>query len=127
MAEPIKSRREYIRDTHNMPGEMCFECWSELLELGKIADVAIIATMDYEHYRPVMKAIELKYDILLEKPVSPSPHECKKIALAAKGQGVNVIVCHVLRYSEMFLKLKNIIDEGKIGEIGTILWLSYSF
>ncbi len=120
VAEPIKSRREYIRDAHNIPEKMCFECWRELLALGKIADLAIIATMDNEHYEPVMEAIELKYDILLEKPVSPYPHECKKIALAAKKYQVNVIVCHVLRYSEMFLKLKNIIDEGKIGEIVSI-------
>ena len=120
VAEPIKSRREYIQNTHNIPAELCFEDWKPLFELGKIADVAIISTMDKQHYEPAMKAIELKYDILLEKPISPDPSECRQISLAAEKNGVNIIVCHVLRYSELFIKLKNIIDEGKIGDIVSI-------
>ena len=66
VAEPKESRREYIKEKHNIPEEMCFSDWTPLLGLGKIADVAIISTMDRQHYEPVMKAIELKYDILLE-------------------------------------------------------------
>ena len=120
VAEPILSRRENIKNKHNISENMCFENWKQLFALGKIAYVAIIATMDKEHYEPVMKAIELKYDILLEKPISPSPYECKMISVEAEKNGVKIVVCHVLRYSEMFLKLKEIIDDGKIGKIISI-------
>ena len=120
VAEPIESRREYIKNTHNISEEFCFDDWKPLFELGKIADVAIISTMDKQHFEPAMKAIELKYDILLEKPISPDPAECRQISLAAEKNGVNIIVCHVLRYSELFIRLKNLIDDGKIGDIVSI-------
>lgn len=120
VAEPIKSRREYIQKTHNIPSEFCFEDWNPLFDLGKIADVAIVATMDREHYAPAMKAIELKYDVLLEKPVSPSIEECRNLVEASEQNGVKLIVCHVLRYSDMFVKLKSLIDEGKVGDIVSV-------
>ena len=39
VAEPVESRRNYIKDLHQIPDEMCFDNWESLLELGKIADV----------------------------------------------------------------------------------------
>ena len=72
IAEPIKIRREYIAKLHGIPENMCFESWEPLLALGKIADAAIISTMDREHFDPAMKAIEVGYDILLEKPAAPT-------------------------------------------------------
>lgn len=120
VAEPIDSRREEIKQIHNIPDEMCFTDWRELLEQGKIADVAIISTMDREHFEPAMKAIDLKYDLLLEKPISPKVEECVKIAENAKKNNVKVIICTVLRYSNIFVKLKNLLDEGKVGEVMSI-------
>lgn len=120
VAEPLKERRERIKNRHNIPDDMCFENWPELLKKGKIADVAIIATMDRGHFEPTMEAINQGYDILLEKPVSPNPAECLKIAEAAEKKGVRVLVCHVLRYTDMFITLKNLLNEGKIGDIVSI-------
>ena len=81
VAEPVESRRNYIKEKHARPDEMCFSDYKPLLALGKIADIAIVATMDKQHFEPAMEAISLKYDLLLEKPVSPLPEECLKIAL----------------------------------------------
>ncbi len=120
VAEPIESRRENIRKKHQIPGDMCFEDWKPLLALGKIADAALICTMDRQHYDPAMKAISLKYDILLEKPVSPEPRECLELSNHAKRMGVKVVVCHVLRYTPFFITLKNVIDDGRLGEIISI-------
>lgn len=120
VAEPIDSRRNYIRDKHQIPEEMCFTDWKPLLALGKIADVALICTMDQLHFAPAMEAISHKYDILLEKPVSPSPEECLKISRYAAEMGVKIIVCHVLRYTSFFITIKNAIDEGRLGEIVSI-------
>ena len=120
VAEPIKARREYIAKLHGIPAEMCFESWEPLLALGKIADAAIIATMDRDHYAPAMAAIDAGYHLLLEKPVSPDVKECEAIEAAAKAKGVQVLVCHVLRYTPFFRALKSIIDSGKIGRIMNI-------
>lgn len=120
VAEPIDSRRENIRKVHNIPEEMCFTDYKPLLELGKIADLAIIATMDRDHFEPAMMAIDLKYDLLLEKPITPTPAECVKLTENAKKNNVRVVICTVLRYTQIFNHLKEIIDSGKLGEIMSI-------
>ena len=120
VAEPLENRREYVRELHNIPKEMCFTDWRPLLDLGKIADMAIIATMDRDHYEPAMKAIELGYDLQLEKPMAPTQEQCTNIKKAAEAKGVKVVICTVLRYSDVFLTLKEIIDSGKIGKIMSI-------
>ncbi len=120
VAEPIESRRNYIKDKHNLPDEMCFADWKELLKLGKIADIAVIATMDREHFEPAMAAIDLKYNLLLEKPIAATADECKKLYDAANLNGVKVVVCTVLRYTPLFMKIKEMLDSGKIGDVVTI-------
>jgi predicted dehydrogenase len=120
VAEPIESRRNLVKERHGIPEDMCFADWKPLLEKGKIADVAVIATMDQEHLEPTIAAIDCLYDILLEKPVSPDPIECQKIALAAEKKGVKIVVCHVLRYTPFFITIKNLIDEGRLGKVMSI-------
>lgn len=117
VAEPVKDRRDYIKEKHNIPDEMCFETWEPLLELPKMADIAVIATMDKMHYEPAMKAIEKKYNLLLEKPIAPTYEECVDIANYAKEQNVKILVCHVLRYSPFFRKIKDMINEGAVGKV----------
>ena len=120
VAEPIESRREYVRLKHGIPNELCFSSWEPLLELPKFADAAIIATMDRDHYASTVTAIDKGYDILLEKPIAPTPEECYKIAERANRNGVKVLVCHVLRYTPFFNLLKKCIDDGMIGEVVSI-------
>ncbi len=120
VAEPIASRRNDIKKKHNIPEDMCFDDWRPLLEKGKIADVAIIATMDRDHFEPAMKAIDSGYDLLLEKPIAPTPEECAAITRRAEEKKVKIVVCTVLRYTDIFIKLKDIIDSGRIGEVMSI-------
>lgn len=120
VADPIKERRDYIKSHHNIPDDMCFENWDQIFALPKFADVAIIATQDRKHHEPAMKAIERGYNILLEKPVAPTPQECADIAQLAEEKGVKVLVCHVLRYTPFFTKIKEFILDDKLGDIISI-------
>ena len=120
VAEPIENRREQIKNRHNIPDDMCFDDWRPLLEKGKIADIALICTMDRDHFEPAMKAIELGYDLMLEKPIAPTQEECKKIAYAAKENGVKVVICTVIRYTPVFNLIKNLLYSGKLGKIMSI-------
>lgn len=121
VVDPAESRRKHVRELHNIPNELCFENYDDLFALGKIADLAIIATQDKLHYDPAMKAIALKYDVLLEKPIAPTARECRDIEQAALKNGVKVIVCTVLRYAPLFCKTKEIIDSGRLGEIVSVV------
>lgn len=104
----------------NVPAERCFTNTDDLFTLGKIADAAIIATMDRDHYGHVMAALDCGYDILLEKPISPDPKECLKIETKANALGRKITVCHVLRYTNFFGALKDILDSGELGRIVAI-------
>ena len=117
VADPVKERREYIKEKHHIPDELCVTDWAPLLEKEKFADAAVIATMDKEHFEPTMAAIKKGYNILLEKPVSSSVEECVKISNFAREMGVKILVCHVLRYSPFFRTIKNLINDGKLGDV----------
>ena len=104
----------------NVPENRLFTDVQALFSLGKIADAAIIATMDRDHFSHVMAALELGYDILLEKPISPDARECIQIEEKANALGRKITVCHVLRYTNFFGAIKDIIDSGEIGKITAI-------
>ena len=117
VAEPVDGRREKIKKLHNIPDDMCFYTWEDVLAKPKLTDIAIISTMDEMHYPVAMKAIELGYDIILEKPAAPTAKECADILVAAKEKNVKILVCHVLRYTPFYNKVKEILDSGIMGEI----------
>lgn len=115
-----KEKREIAAKEFQVPEEMVFENTDDFFAKGKIADAVIIATMDRDHFVDTMKAIDLTYDILLEKPISPDPKECLLIREKAHEKDVQITVCHVLRYTNFFSKIKSIIDSGEIGRVITI-------
>ena len=117
LAEPVTEKREYLKNLYNIPGDMCFDSYEKIFSYPKFADIAMICTQDKLHFAPAMKAIEKNYDILLEKPIAPTPNECLEIADAAKKKGVKVLVCHVLRYTPFYKCIKEFIGSGKLGEI----------
>lgn len=122
VAEGNSERRERFAKDHKIPEGMQFTSWEELLDQPKLCEAILICTHDRMHYKPVMKAIEKGYKILLEKPMSPEPVESLEIAQKAEKYGSLITVCHVMRYSTYFRALKEIIDEQKIGKVISIQW-----
>ncbi|MGG3307076.1 Gfo/Idh/MocA family oxidoreductase [Paenibacillus sp. FSL W8-0187] len=118
--EPDVGRRKAAADEFQIPLEKQFASVDEFYRLGKICDAVIISSMDKDHYEQTMKALDLGYDILLEKPISPSPEESLRIQRKANETGRKVIVCHVLRYTNFFAEIKKIIDSNELGKIVTI-------
>ena len=64
VAEPRQDRREEFCRLHNIPAEKSFDHWEKLLALPKQADCIFICTQDRMHYEPLLKAVELGYEIL---------------------------------------------------------------
>ena len=120
VAEPIEEKRNFIAEKHGISEDMCFTSWEPMLEKEKFADVALVCTLDRDHFAPAMAAIEKGYNLLLEKPIAPTPEECMAIKNAAIKKGVKILVCHVLRYTTLFGKLKELIDSGLVGDIVSI-------
>lgn len=120
VAEPIPIRNERYAKKHNIPDEKRFVTWEHVFEQPKFADAIIITTPDDLHYGPCMKALEMGYDVLLEKPIAPTEKECRDILALANKTGRIVAVCHVLRYAPYFIKLKEMVDSGVLGELISI-------
>ncbi len=101
--------------------ELCFTNAEEFLK-EKRADVLVVGTHDREHVAYAIKALELGYHILLEKPISPVKEEMLALLEAQKKYPQKVLVCHVLRYSPVFTKLKELVDSKEIGDLRIIDW-----
>lgn len=75
VAEPDDQRRQAFVETFHIPPENVFTNWTQLLEKPKMADAAMICTMDHMHTEPALKALQLGYHVLLEKPMAPTEWE----------------------------------------------------
>lgn len=120
VVEPHEERRRAAARKLGINEDYCFNNAEEFFQKGKIADALIIASMDRDHYRQTMTGLELGYDILLEKPISPDPAECITIQDKADELGRRIVVCHVLRYTDFFSTIKEIIDGGELGKVVSI-------
>lgn len=120
VSDIIESRCNNIADQHNVPQENRFGHYREVFERPKMADAVIIATPDDCHYEPCIKALEMGYDVLLEKPAAPSEKECREILAASEKHGRIVAISHILRYAPYFIAFKAVVDSGAIGEIVSV-------
>lgn len=120
VADPREDRRNMLADKLNLSESARFASWQALLAHPRMADCAFVCTLDDDHTEPAIKAMELGYHLLLEKPMSNTEEECRAIVAAAKRTNRTLAVCHVLRYTPFYMTLKNLIDRGEIGEVTTI-------
>jgi hypothetical protein len=120
VAEPIQIRNDRYAQKHKISDENRFKTWEDVFKRPKFADAVLITTPDNLHYGPCMAALKAGYDVLLEKPISPSEKECRDILELSKKTGRIVAVCHVLRYAPYFVKLREIVQSGAIGELMSI-------
>lgn len=120
VAEPIAYRNQKYTDKHKIAESNRFKTWEDVFKQPKMADAIIISMPDNLHYAPCMKALEMGYDILLEKPIAPTEKECRAILAMAKKTGRIVAVCHVLRYAPYFVKMRELLQSNAIGKIISI-------
>lgn len=120
-ADPVTERAEWLRRYASDPDSFrVFDCANALLAEEKLADVVVIGTQDVDHVQPCIAAMRKGYDVLLEKPISPNPGEVIELEREAVRLGRRVMVCHVLRYSPFYRKVKEIVSSGQLGSVRSI-------
>lgn len=120
VAEPVAHKNERFARQYGIPDEHRFVTWEHALDIPKFADLVFITMPDRLHYLPAMKAVEVGYDLLLEKAIAQSWIQCRNILLQSRKHDRIVAVCHVLRYTPYFRKLKALVDEGAIGDLVSV-------
>lgn len=120
VAEPRAEYRQELVLAHDIAEENIFSSWEEIAKIEKFADAVIISTQDHMHVKPSVAFANMKYHILLEKPMAPTESECRTIVNAAVENDIFFSVCHVLRYTRYTQKLKQLLNDGSIGDIVSI-------
>ncbi len=109
-----------MRKLTGIPESACYASADELLKQPRLADLMLICTPDRLHYAAAKEALMKDYDLLLEKPIAPSAAECEELRDLALKRGRKVAVCHVLRYTAFYQKVKELIDSGAVGDVMNI-------
>lgn len=120
IADVNPKKVEMVAEEYHIPKERCYTSAEEMLKEEKLADVMFITTQDRQHVAQAIPALRKGYHLLLEKPISPDLDECREIVKVAKECDRKVVVCHVLRYTPVFRKVKEILDSGVLGDIVSI-------
>lgn len=117
VAEPNDRRRAEFARKHHIAEAGQFRDYSELFACGKLADCALVCTQDKQHYSPVVSALKLGYHVLCEKPMSPDQTEIIEMGKMAEKYNRHLQICHVLRYSPFYTKIKKLLDQNRIGKL----------
>ena len=79
VCDPDKSKLEFAKNEYGVKKENLFTDENEFFKAGKLADALVISTLDTIHYRQTMAALDVGYDILLEKPIAMTLKECEDL------------------------------------------------
>ena len=69
------------------------------------------------HYEIAKKILEKGKSVLVEKPMTLSTETSKELVELAKKNNAQLMVGHVLLFHPAIIKIKELIDSGKIGEL----------
>ena len=118
VAEPRAYQRESLAGQHGVAH--VFTSWQELAAAPRLADAAIVSTQDAEHVEPAITLARKGYHLLVEKPIAPTAEECTRLVDAVTEAGVLFAVCHVMRYRPYTRLVKQIVADGRLGEIMSV-------
>ncbi|MEI6845666.1 MAG: Gfo/Idh/MocA family oxidoreductase, partial [Candidatus Firestonebacteria bacterium] len=110
----------FLKKHKNIEKKYIFKTWEDVFKIKKFGDAVIICTRDDMHFGPAAAALKKGYHILLEKPIAPKEKDCKAMTALAKKSKKVFGICHVLRYTDYYKIIKNIVASGEIGEVVTI-------
>tara|TARA_B100000575_G_C23104722_1_gene637580 strand:- start:423 stop:1382 length:960 start_codon:yes stop_codon:yes gene_type:complete len=80
-------------------------------------DGYVVATPAITHFEIAKMVIKAKKHVLIEKPMSLSSKEAEELVRLSEKYKVNVVVGHVLLFHPAITKIKNLINEGAIGDL----------
>ena len=117
VADPRTDRREALAEGLGVAADRRLGDWRELAARERLADAVIVTTPDREHAEAAIRFAGLGYHVLLEKPIAPTWAECVDVVDAVEKAGVILAVCHVMRYTAYTEAVKQVVAEGRLGQI----------
>ncbi len=120
VVEPHPLKRARAAAEFQLNDEYIFESAEEFFRSEVEIDAVIIASPDRTHYPFTMKALERGWHVLLEKPAATNIEECLAIRDLAAEKNLHVHICYVLRFHPLYIKMKDLLNSGEMGDIISI-------
>lgn len=98
------------------PGVQVAQDYNQVLEDPGI-DAVILASPADKHYIMAKQALEAKKHTYVEKPLTLHPEEAEDLCHIARLKNKVLMVGHLMEYHPGVTKLKQLVDEGTLGEI----------
>lgn len=89
---------------------------SRLLADDRVQAV-IICTHSAMHAELAVRALQAGKHLVLEKPMTLSSQDAEAIIEQAAAHGLEVQICHQLRYRPVMRRIKQLIDQGSFGRL----------
>jgi predicted dehydrogenase/sugar phosphate isomerase/epimerase len=114
-------RREWAKK--NLKNVRVFEDYHQLLDSG-LVDVVMIDTPHYFHPQIAIDAFQKNINVLSDKPAGVYLKQVKEEnAEAAKHPSLLFGMMFNQRTNKLYIKAKDLIDSGKLGQITRIVWI----
>ena len=95
---------------------LAFRSHQDMLSHADIDAVAVVVRVPL-HHRLTMDALNAGKHVLTEWPLGANLQEAQELADLARVRGVHTMVGHQHRFSPVYLRLKELLDEGYVGEV----------
>lgn len=119
-------RRKKFKEIFNLSDDKVFEDVNDFFDKEKMADAVIVCSNDNTHFSIAESALEKGYDVLLECPVANNLDKLVHLKDVCENNKDRVFMAVMpYRYSNLFLKLKKIIESKEIGSLININYNSY--
>jgi predicted dehydrogenase len=113
-----------------LPADRIYTTYEEMLEkesklpTDKRMDFVTIVTPNFAHYAPAVMALEKGFHLVIEKPITISLEEAKKLKTKLDESGLILCLTHTYTGYPMVKQAKSMIENNAIGAIRKI-YVSY--
>lgn len=90
--------------------------YKELLNDENV-DAVILVVPDQIHLQMTCEFLRAGKDVLCEKPMALTLEECEEMMKVEKETGRRLMIGQICRFTDNFVKAKEVVDSGKIGEL----------
>ncbi|MEZ4865064.1 MAG: Gfo/Idh/MocA family oxidoreductase [Caldilineaceae bacterium] len=105
-----------VAAAHQAPGYANSD-YQTMLAAHPEIDAVIVAASEWAHLEPVLASLAAGKHVLVEKPMALSVADATSMVQQATQAGVQLMVCHSLRFDLRFAALRQAVVTGAVGEV----------
>jgi len=100
------------------------------MPVDKRIDFVTIVTPNFVHFDPAMMALDMGFNVVIEKPITFSLEEAKRLKAKLEETGLSLLLCHTYNGYPMVKQARRMLQQGVLGKIRKVYveypqgWLS---